>query len=100
MTHAVRRTGAIGALIELYIVEAKMSLSTLPRFSFFVDLVSKYLRVNTKHAFAAVCSVSRHDAGAEWLPSLFCEMCITTLIKRQWPIYEESLAKATCKVNA
>lgn len=52
----------------------------------------------TQHVFSAACSVSRHDTGKEWLPSLFCESCITTLIKRQWPIYEESLAKANCKV--
>lgn len=33
------------------------------------------------------------------MPSLFCEMCITRLIERQWPLYEESLATATCKVR-
>lgn len=37
--------------------------------------------------------------GKQWLPSSFCEACIATLLKRQWSIYEESLGKATCKVN-
>ena len=38
-------------------------------------------------------------AGKPWLPSFFCKGCIEVLIKRQWPIYEETLAKATCKVR-
>eukprot|EP00752_Nemacystus_decipiens_P016391 g14653.t1 len=41
----------------------------------------------------------RTGEGKPWLPSLFCKGCIEVLIKRQWPIYEESLAKATCKAQ-
>lgn len=41
----------------------------------------------------------RTGEGNAWLPSLFCETCVATLIKRQWPIYEETLAKATCKAQ-
>ncbi|CAM9715097.1 unnamed protein product [Ascophyllum nodosum] len=41
----------------------------------------------------------RTGEGNDWLPSLFCEFCIMTLRKKQWPMYEESLAKATCKAQ-
>lgn len=37
--------------------------------------------------------------GNQWLPSSFCEACIATLLERQWAIYEDSLGKATCKVD-
>eukprot|EP00903_Cladosiphon_okamuranus_P009270 g8845.t1 len=41
----------------------------------------------------------RTGEGKPWLPSLFCKGCIKMLIKRQWSIYEETLAKATCKAQ-
>lgn len=88
-THTVRRT-------EFYRVLAWKFRSTL---SIFLLCWFGFKVPNTKHVLSAAYSVSRHDTGTEWLPSLFCESCITTLIKRQWPIYEESLAKANCKVS-
>ncbi|CAM9639727.1 unnamed protein product [Scytosiphon promiscuus] len=42
---------------------------------------------------------SLRNTGNPWLPSLFCKMCIEVLIKRQWSIYEDGLAKATCKAQ-
>ncbi|CAN0266325.1 unnamed protein product [Ectocarpus sp. 6 AP-2014] len=41
----------------------------------------------------------RTGEGKEWRPSFFCKMCIGVLIKSQWSIYEDTLAKATCKAQ-
>ncbi|CAM9904957.1 unnamed protein product [Ectocarpus sp. 12 AP-2014] len=41
----------------------------------------------------------RTGEGKEWRPSLFCKMCIGVLIKSQWSIFEDTLAKATCKAQ-
>lgn len=36
---------------------------------------------------------------AEWQPSGFCEVCIGYLLKSQWEIYTNALAKTTCKAE-
>lgn len=41
----------------------------------------------------------RSSGESAWMPSGFCEMCITYLVKTQWELYTSALAKTTCKAE-
>lgn len=70
--------------------------SVSPPGAFLSFFLSLSIFVVGKLIFCCLCL--SHNAGKEWRPSLFCKMCIGVLIKSQWSIYEDTLAKATCKV--
>ena len=39
------------------------------------------------------------EQGGKWLPSGFCQICVTHLLKTQWPNYTKALAAVTCKAE-
>jgi hypothetical protein len=41
----------------------------------------------------------KSDADSAWMPSLFCENCVSHLINTQWEIYTKALATTNCKAE-
>lgn len=82
------------------LVLVSLTLFFLPSLHYIMDgVLSVSLTLVLADVIYLVLRLSSGKAGKPWLPSLFCKGCIEVLMKRQWPIYEETLAKATCKVR-
>lgn len=41
----------------------------------------------------------RATESSPWVPSGFCEVCVSYLLKTQWELYTSALAKTTCKAE-
>mmetsp|Transcript_13013 Transcript_13013/g.21659 ORF Transcript_13013/g.21659 Transcript_13013/m.21659 type:complete len:168 (+) Transcript_13013:66-569(+) len=41
----------------------------------------------------------KSSAESPWIPSGFCEVCTSYLLKSQWDLYTSALAKTTCKAE-
>jgi hypothetical protein len=41
----------------------------------------------------------RATESGPWIPSGFCEVCVSYLLKTQWELYTSALAKTTCKAE-